>query len=113
MSGHGRANRLKMQPDQRKEIPSSLSSCPLWLLLPTASDLRHFHRDARRLYSFPMSTAPGKSKYRCMQCEMTEDRCQCERYCCLCQAQMTIRLCQDGLYYCEPCRDACDYKVAD
>jgi len=65
-----------------------------------------------RRYSSLMATAT-KNKHRCMQCEMTEDRCQCERYCCLCQAQMDIRLCQDGLYYCQPCRDACDYKVAD
>ena len=60
-----------------------------------------------------MSSTTTKNKYRCMQCEMTEDRCDCERYCCLCQAQTTIRLCRDGLFYCEPCRDACDYKVAD
>jgi hypothetical protein len=65
-----------------------------------------------RRYSSAMTTTT-KHKYRCMQCEMTEDRCQCDRYCCLCQAQMEIRLCQDGLYYCVPCRDACDYKVAD
>jgi hypothetical protein len=66
-----------------------------------------------RRYSSLMTTATTKNKYRCMQCEMTEDRCQCERYCCLCQAQVDIRLCRDGLFYCVPCRDACDYTVAD
>jgi hypothetical protein len=48
-----------------------------------------------------------------MQCEMTEDRCDCEKYCCLCQSLMEIRLCEDSLYYCKPCREACDYKVSD
>ena len=56
--------------------------------------------------------ATGKSKYRCMQCEMLEERCECEKYCCLCQSQLDVRLYSDGLYYCEPCRDACDYKVS-
>ena len=79
------------------------------VLLPTALSSHLAWR-----YSSRMATgATSKNKYRCMQCEMTEDRCQCERYCCLCQAQMEVRLCQDGLYYCVPCRDACDYKVAD
>ena len=61
-----------------------------------------------------MSTgATPQSKYRCMQCEMTEDRCPCEKYCCLCESMIDVRLCQDGIYYCEACREACDYKVAD
>jgi hypothetical protein len=58
-------------------------------------------------------TTATKNKYRCMQCEMTEDRCACEKYCCLCESMLEVRLCQDGLYYCEPCREACDYKTAD
>jgi len=53
-----------------------------------------------------------QTKYRCMQCELTEEKCQCEKYCCLCQSQIDIRLCQDGLYYCPPCREACDYRVS-
>ena len=36
-------------------------------------------------------------KYRCMQCDMTEDKCDCEKYCCSCQGQIDIRLCSDGL----------------
>jgi len=24
-----------------------------------------------------------------------------------------IKLCHDGLYYCQPCREACDYKEAN
>jgi len=44
---------------------------------------------------------------------MIEEKCDCERYCCSCQAQTDIRLCSDGLYYCAPCRQACGYKVSD
>ena len=57
--------------------------------------------------------APGKAKFRCAQCEMPEDKCDCEKYCCLCQGQVDIRLCHDGLYYCPPCREACDYKTQE
>ena len=59
------------------------------------------------------STTKTKNQYRCLQCEMTEDKCQCERYCCLCYAELEIRLCHDGLYYCLACREACDYRVSD
>jgi hypothetical protein len=27
--------------------------------------------------------------------------------------QHAVRLCEDGLYYCEACREACDYKPQD
>jgi hypothetical protein len=54
-----------------------------------------------------------QKKYYCMQCELTEEKCDCEKYCCQCQGQVGIRLCQDGLYYCPPCREACDYRVQD
>ena len=37
-----------------------------------------------------------QKKYHCMQCELTEEKCDCEKYCCLCQGQVGIRLCQDG-----------------
>jgi hypothetical protein len=61
-----------------------------------------------------MSTGAGAGKkFVCMQCEMTEAKCFCEKYCCLCQSQLDIRLCSDGLYYCPPCREACDYKTSD
>ena len=60
-----------------------------------------------------MSSSTAKqSKVICMQCEMNEERCECEKYCCNCQSQIDVRLCQDGLYYCVPCREACDYKVS-
>jgi hypothetical protein len=62
---------------------------------------------------YPQSMAATKTKYQCMQCEMPEDKCECEKYCAFCQGQIDIRLCQDGLFYCPPCREACDYKTSD
>ncbi len=60
-----------------------------------------------------MSTGTGSAKYKCAQCEQSESACECEKFCCLCQAVIDVRLCTDGLMYCEPCRTACDYKPAD
>ena len=58
-----------------------------------------------------MSYTPPKGRFRCLDCECYEERCHCERYCCLCQSHLDVRLCGDGLYYCHPCRNACDYKT--
>jgi hypothetical protein len=44
---------------------------------------------------------------------MPEQKCGCEKYCCSCESQLNIRLCEEGLYYCADCRQACDYKVAE
>jgi len=61
-----------------------------------------------------MASATGtKKKFLCMQCDSTEEKCQCEKYCCTCQSQIDVRLCEDGLYYCQPCREACDYRTSD
>jgi hypothetical protein len=27
--------------------------------------------------------------------------------------QHSVRLCEDGYFYCDACREACDYKVQD
>jgi len=59
-----------------------------------------------------MSTGTGRAKSHCAQCELPESSCMCEKYCVLCQSIVDIRLCEDGLMYCEPCRTACDYKTA-
>ncbi len=59
-----------------------------------------------------MSTKPA-SQIRCAQCEQLVARCSCEKFCIFCQTQLDVRLCTDGLMYCEACRTACDYKVAD
>ena len=60
-----------------------------------------------------MSTGPGSAKYKCAQCEQPEGSCECEKFCCLCQSVIEIRLCNDGLLYCEPCRTACGYKTSE
>ena len=44
---------------------------------------------------------------------MPEGSCDCDKFCCLCQAVIDIRICADGLMYCEDCRKACDYKASD
>jgi hypothetical protein len=44
---------------------------------------------------------------------MTEERCECDRFCFLCMGQHRVRLCEDGLFYCEECREACEYKAQD
>jgi len=59
-----------------------------------------------------MATGTATSKYRCAQCEMPEKQCECDKFCSLCQSSLDIRICSDGLMYCEPCRTACDYKTS-
>jgi len=61
----------------------------------------------------PMSSKPGVSQIVCVQCDQPEERCECGKYCYLCQSQLDIRLCADGLMYCEACRTACEYKLAN
>jgi hypothetical protein len=49
-------------------------------------------------------------KFRCTICDLEESRCQCDKYCFMCQGGNNVRLCQDGLYYCLECREACDLQ---
>ena len=46
-------------------------------------------------------------------CEKSEQKCQCDRYCCICMGQHAVRLGADGLYYCPACRDACEVPLAN
>jgi hypothetical protein len=62
-------------------------------------------------YANSMSTGTSPSKIKCAQCEQSETSCQCEKFCVLCQSVIDVRICEDGLMYCEPCRTACDYKT--
>ena len=50
-------------------------------------------------------------EFVCSICELPEYRCACEKYCWLCQSEHDIRLCEDGQYYCPPCREACDMSA--
>ena len=52
-----------------------------------------------------------KKEFQCSVCDMPERQCVCTRYCCLCQSLFDARLCEDGLYYCSPCREACDLEA--
>ena len=47
----------------------------------------------------------------CSMCDQPEEKCKCERICTLCMSQFSIRLCQDGMYYCVDCREACDFQA--
>lgn len=49
----------------------------------------------------------------CSQCDQPESKCGCEKYCCYCQSMDDIRLCEDGMYYCPECREACEVRVAE
>ncbi len=60
-----------------------------------------------------MSSKAGTKQIVCAQCERPEVGCECEKYCAYCQSELEIRLCTDGLMYCEACRTACDYKTVD
>ncbi len=50
-------------------------------------------------------------KFKCAVCDLEESNCQCEKYCSLCQGAHDVRLCQDGMYYCLECREACDFQA--
>ena len=60
-----------------------------------------------------MSSRPGISRIVCAQCERPEESCSCDKFCVYCQSQLDVRLCTDGLMYCEACRSACEYKTAN
>jgi hypothetical protein len=57
--------------------------------------------------------APMPAQVVCVQCDKSEEHCTCEKYCTICQGQLGVRLCMDGLYYCPDCREACDVSLAD
>lgn len=52
-------------------------------------------------------------RFQCAVCDLNEDRCECNRYCCLCMGEHQVRLCHDGQYYCLECREACDLTAED
>src|ERR1051326_6355966 len=50
-------------------------------------------------------------EFMCMICDQPERSCSCNKYCALCQSLYEVRLCEDGIYYCRPCREACDLRA--
>lgn len=51
--------------------------------------------------------------FSCAICDKPEAECKCDRYCTLCHSPFGVRLCEDGLFYCPDCREACDYRTQD
>ena len=49
----------------------------------------------------------------CSICEKSERECTCDRNCCICVGQHSVRLCDDGLYYCPDCREACQVNLVN
>jgi len=81
-------------------------------LLRTCHYLGDVLRTTGAHYTATMSSTQDTNRVFCAQCDQPEERCWCDKYCVLCQSPYEIRLCTDGLMYCEPCRTACDYKTA-
>ena len=54
-----------------------------------------------------------KQEVVCILCDKPEPDCKCDRYCNLCKAEWSVRLCLDGQYYCPDCREACDIHTVD
>ncbi|HUU12429.1 MAG TPA: hypothetical protein VM182_01825 [Terriglobia bacterium] len=52
-------------------------------------------------------------EFKCIACDLPEERCTCDRYCALCYSEYQVRLTEDGQYYCSICREVCDYKIQD
>ncbi len=50
-------------------------------------------------------------KFRCLQCDKEEERCDCDKYCGFCEGFNDVRLCSDGIFYCRDCRLSCGYKA--
>ena len=47
----------------------------------------------------------------CSMCDKPKRDCSCPRYCCVCTGEYGVRLCNDGLYYCPDCREACQVSL--
>ena len=60
---------------------------------------------------FKLKCGAMADPFKCFQCEKEESRCQCDKFCTLCQGEYNVRLCQDGMYYCIDCREACDFQA--
>jgi hypothetical protein len=52
-------------------------------------------------------------QFLCIVCGRPEDRCNCIKYCALCHSDYTVRLTEDGQFYCSDCREACGYPTQD
>jgi sulfur transfer complex TusBCD TusB component (DsrH family) len=55
----------------------------------------------------------ARIEFRCCVCNQPENQCTCVKYCALCHGEDTLRLTQDGQYYCLECREACQYETQE
>src|SRR5215472_7731884 len=98
-----RSNRRAGEPSSvfqscnRIPNPDSLPPVPVFITSVT------FPPGPLGRYSRFMSAGTGTARFRCAQCEQSEENCECEKYCCLCQSVIDVRFCADGLMYCDPC----------
>ena len=46
--------------------------------------------------------------YICSMCDKLEADCNCDKYCTICKSDQNVRLCYDGCFYCEICREVCE-----
>ncbi len=49
----------------------------------------------------------------CAQCDRHEWKCDCDRFCWMCNGQDNIKMGEDGRFYCPDCREACDVGIAN
>src|SRR4051794_21826409 len=54
---------------------------------------------------------PMAARFICAICELPEEKCLCDKYCCICMGSHDVRLVQDGQYYCLECREVCDFAA--
>lgn len=51
--------------------------------------------------------------YICTMCDKSEKECHCDRFCTICKSDYNVRLCYDGCYYCQVCREVCELTPED
>lgn len=54
-----------------------------------------------------------QKEFLCYVCDKPEKECTCLKYCALCHTDYSLRLTEDGQFYCADCREACDYKTQE
>ena len=49
--------------------------------------------------------------YICAMCDKHESNCPCDKFCVICKSDEDVRLCFDGCYYCQVCREVCELSA--
>jgi hypothetical protein len=97
-----------MTSDERAKVSRALGRVK-HLLEPILGNGGH----SSALFTQPVSRyiRAMAEKFHCNVCDLEEFRCQCDKYCSICQGGHDVRLCQDGMYYCLECREVCDLQA--